>query len=305
MKLRLLVLGALLGVLALVAGTSAAFTPLPSAAAFSDMVELSPNTATAATCPGTTTWSSLVNASFVGTTRELWQTMNTATSAVPNDRWTSDNWSESSLVTDQPGALYCSDDRAIALDATADRASSPAKTYSTWSASSTITTLLWIRGTSTTAGRVLTLAEGASGGSTYAERALWVTATGGVVAGGRYSSAASWTTSTSGVQVNDGRWHLLTVVWTNTATSNVAPSIRIDGVAATTTTSGTVTYRARTSSGSSASWYVGANSAGRLPSGAPTAALQAAYDEFIVVAGTPSATLLGSGPGSLYTAADL
>ena len=47
MKLRLLVLGALLGVLALVAGTSAAFTPLPSAAAFSDMVELSPNTATA------------------------------------------------------------------------------------------------------------------------------------------------------------------------------------------------------------------------------------------------------------------
>ena len=58
----------------------------------------------------------------------------------------------------------------------------------------------------------------------------------------------------------------------NTATSNAAPDIRVDGVVAATTTSGSVRYRARSSSGSSARWYVGTNRAGRLPTGAPTEA---------------------------------
>jgi hypothetical protein len=303
-RLRALFPVAVLGLVALGAVTAPALTSSPSAAAFSDSATLSANTATAASCPSTTSWTSLVNAAFTGSDREQWQTLSTTTSAVPNHEWNDDSWSESSLVTNQPGALYCSDDSAISLDATSDRASSRTKSYSTWSANSTITTLLWLRGTSTAAGRLVTLAEGASGSTRYAERALWVTSTGGLVAGGRYSSSSSWTTATSDVTVNDGRWHLLAVVWTNTASSNVAPTILVDGIATETTTTGTVTYRARSSSGTSAAWYLGANNAGRLPSGAPTAAYRAAYDEFLVVRGTPSATLLGDTAGSLYAAAD-
>jgi hypothetical protein len=277
-----------------------------SDASFSDTQSAGSNTVTAGACAATTTWQNLVNNSFTGTAREVWQTTNTTTTALPNDTWNSDNWSENSLVTNQAGALYCSSDTAIAADLTTDVGSSPLKSYGTWGANSTTTLLLWMKGTSATAGRLVSLAESASGGSSYAERVLWVTASGGLAFGGRYGSntTQTWTTSTSGVTVSDGRWHLVVVVMTNTATSNTAPVIYVDGTAAATTTTGTVTYRGRASSTTNAAWYLGSNTAGRSPVGAPTAAYLAAYDEFVVVSTTPSATLLGAGAGSLFAAGD-
>ena len=304
MRLRAFAPAALLAALALAVAASPSLVPSPTAAAFSDSATLGSNRATAAHCARTTTWATLVDSSFTGATREEWQTLSTSTSAVPNDRWNNDNWSESSLVTNQSGALYCSADGAISLDASSDVATSPSKSYASWSASTTVTTMVWVRSASTTAGRLISLAERSSGSTRYAERVLWVTETGGLVAGGRYSSSASWTTETTDVAVNDGRWHLLAVVWTNSKTANAPPTLYVDGVEATTTTTGTVTYRARSSSGTSASWYLGANSAGRSPSGAPSDAYLASYDEFLVVAGTPSDTLLGSADGSLFAAAD-
>jgi hypothetical protein len=192
------------------------------------------------------------------------------------------------------------------MDAATDVATSTSRTYATWGANGTGTLLLWVRGTSTTAGRLVSLAEGASGGSTYAERALWVTASGGLVFGGRYgtTTSSSFTTATTSVAVNDGRWHLVAVVMPNTATTNTSPSIYVDGALATSTTTGTVTYRARSSSSSNAAWYVGDNDAGRSPTGAPSTAWLGDYDEFAWVTGTPSATLLGASAGSLFSAAD-
>lgn len=297
----------LLLVLAALIAVSPTLMRSSSDAAFSDTQSAGPDTVTAGACAASNTWQNLVNNSIGGTAREAWQTTNTTTAALPNDAWNSDNWSEVSLVTNQPGALYCSSDTSITANATTDVGSSPAKTYATWGANTTSTMLLWMKGTSSTAGRLVSLAEGASGGTSYAERVLWVTAAGGLSFGGRFGSGtgSTWTTSTSGVNVSDGRWHLIAVVMTNTATSNTAPVIYVDGAAATRTTTGTVTYRGRASSSSNAAWYLGANSAGRSPVGAPTAAYLGSYDEFIVTSSTPSATLLGSGAGSFFAAADL
>jgi len=294
---------------ALVAAGLLAATPLvaslPSLALFTDSVTATGNSVTAAPCASTTTWSTRAAALDTGGTNRAWLRMS-GSGGFDADAYTGASWSDSSIGFGTSGALYCSTDPAATFNGAADRATSTSRTYATWGANGTGTMLLWVRGTSASAGRLVSLAEAASGGSAYAERVLWVTATGGLVFGGRFGSNTSnaFTTTTSGIAINDGRWHLIAVVMPNTGTTNSAPSIYVDGVLADATTSGTVTYRARSSSSSSASWYVGDNDAGRSPTGAPTSAWVGDYDEFVWVTGSLSATLLGTSDASLFAASD-
>jgi hypothetical protein len=279
---------------------------MTSLALFTDTASATGNTVTGGSCASTTTFTSAVAELATSGNREVWQRMTEQGGGPADDAFQGRRWTDSGAVFGTDGALYCSDDTALTLDGAADTASSDAQSYSTWGANGTVTVFLWIRGESTAAGRLVSLAEGASGGSTYAERVIWLTATGQIAVGSRYGSgsSSSFVTTTSGVDVVDGRWHLIAVVMPNTATTNPAPTILVDGSAASATTTGTVTYRARSSSGTSARWYLGDNNAGRLPTGAPSTAWIGDYDEFVVVAGTPTATQLGSGAGSLYRAAD-
>lgn len=278
---------------------------LASLALFTDTVTATGNTVTAGACASSTTWSTRVSALDTAGTDRAWLRMS-GSGGFDADAYTGASWSDSSIGFGSSGALYCSTDAAATLNAATDRATSTSRTYAAWGANGTGTILLWVRGTSTAAGRLVSLAEGASGGSTYAERVLWMTATGGLVFGGRFGSNTSnaFTTTTSDIAINDGRWHLIAVVMPNTATTNSAPSIYVDGVLATATTSGTVTYRARGSSTSTAAWYVGDNDAGRAPTGAPATAWVGDYDEFVWVTGSLTATLLGRTDASLVAAAD-
>ncbi len=280
---------------------------LPSLALFTDSVTATGNTVTGGACASTTTFAGAATGLATSANREVWQRMAQGSGNNPGaDAFQSRPWTGSGVVFGAAGALYCSDDAALTIDGASDSISSDAQTYATWGANSTVTVFLWIRGTSTAGGRLVSLAEGASGGSTYAERVVWLTTGGQISVGSRYGSGTtnSSVTTTTAVDVLDARWHLIAVVMTNTATTNAAPVVHVDGVAADATTTGTVTYRARSSSGTNARWYVGDNNAGRVPTGAPSSAWLGDYDEFVVIAGAPSASQLGAGAGSLYRAAD-
>lgn len=282
--------------------------PTLSAALFTHTTIAGANVVTAGPCASDTGYASAVTGLATAANREVWQRMTrqSGTTLTP-DGFQSRTWTSSGVVFGGSGALYCSDNASALLDDPTDSASTTsAQSYSTWGANGSLSLALWIRGTSTGGGRLVSLAEASSGSTAYVERALWVTTSGQLAIGGRYGSGTSsaWATTTAGAEVTDGRWHLIVVVMPNTATSNVAPTLLLDGVVLTTVTTGTVSYRARSSAGTTARWYVGDNNAGRLPTGAPSVAWTGEYDEFVVVSGTPSATALGYGAGSLYRAAD-
>jgi hypothetical protein len=281
-------------------------TSTSSTAAFTDLDTLTGSTVTADACASSTTWSSRVAALDTSGTNRAWQRFSGANS-LPSDSYTASAWSATSLTYGAAGALYCDPSTAVTMNNVGDYASSQTRTYSTWGANGTGTLLIWVRGTSTATGLLVSLAEGFSGSSTYVDRTLWVTATGTLSFGGRYgtNSTNEFVTTTSGPAINDGRWHLIAVVMPNTSsTSNTAPTIYVDGAVAPASTTGTVRYRARSSSSTNAAWYIGDNDASRDPTGAPTAAWVGDYDEFVWVTGTPSATLLGATSASLYGAAD-
>jgi hypothetical protein len=303
---------AALATAALVLALAPQVTSTPSTAAFTDLDTLTGNTVTAGACSSSTTWSSRVASLDTSGDSRAWQRMalrSGSSSTLDYDAYTGDSWSDTSVDTsqfDQDGALYCDADAAVALTSTNDYLTSVSQRYSTWGASTTSTLLLWVKGTGAASGLLVSLAEGYSGSSTYVDRTLWVTAQGTLSFGGRWGTSSSneFVTTTSGPVVNDGRWHLVAVTMPNTSNDNADPTIYVDGEAAPATTSGTVRYRARSSSSTNAAWYIGDNNASRDPTGAPTAAWVGTYDEFVYVNGTPSATLLGSASTSLYAAAD-
>jgi hypothetical protein len=297
---------AALAAAALVLALAPQVTSTSSTAAFTDLDTLTGNTVTAGSCASSTTWSSRVAALDTSGTNRAWQRLS-GTSSLPNDSYTGSGWSANSLTFGTDGALYCDADDAVTMNNVGDYANSGQRRYSDWGANGTGTMLLWVRGTSTSTGLLVSLAEGFSGSSTYVDRTLWVTATGTLSFGGRYgtNSTNEFVTTTSGPAINDGRWHLVAVVMPNTSsTSNTAPTIYVDGEVAPATTSGTVRYRARSSSSTNATWYLGDNDASRDPTGAPTAAWVGDYDEFVWVTGSLSSTLLGTTSASLYGAAD-
>ena len=282
--------------------------PTLSAALFTHTALADANIVTAGPCPSDTGYDTAVTGLATAANREVWQRLTRQSGTTPTpDAFQSRAWTSSGVVFGSPGALYCSDNSATLLDGASDSASTTSsQSYSTWGANGTLTLALWIRGESTTAGRLVSLAEGSSGSSTYAERVLWLTSSGQLAIGGRYGSGSSsaWVTTSSGALVTDGRWHLVVVVMPNTTTANAAPTIYLDGRSLTSSTAGTVTYRARSTSSTPARWYLGDNDAGRTPSGAPSTAWTGEYDEFVVVSGTPSVAALGFGPGSLFRAAE-
>jgi hypothetical protein len=287
-------------------------TSTASTAAFTDLDTLTGSTVTAGACASSTTWSTRVAALDTSGDSRAWQRMSLrpgSSSALDYDEYTGDSWSDTSVDTSQfaqSGALYCDPDVAVELAASNDYLASVSQRYSLWGANTSSTMLMWFKGTGSTAGLLVSLAEGYSGSSTYVDRTLWVTAAGTLNFGGRWGSSSSseFVTTTSGPVVNDGQWHLVAVVMPNTSNDNADPTIYVDGEVAPATTTGTVRYRARSSSSTNAAWYIGDNNAGRDPTGAPTTAWIGLYDEFVYVNGTPSSTLLGASSASLYAAAD-
>jgi hypothetical protein len=292
----------LLSVAAAVVALAPGAIPSPSAAAFTDTESAQPNVITVTACTASS-WATAINALATGSNRLAWQRLGISGSQLSADVWTGDAWTDSGLALDQPGAPGCDPDRGVLLDAGTDSTWSPARSYGAWSANATSTALLWVKGSTQSGGRLLTLGEGNAVGSTWVDRSLWVTSTGNLGFGTKWdtNAASEWWVTTSDVNVSDGAWHLIVAVMTASGAAD-GVELFVDGRKATTTANGSPRYRATTNTTTSARWYLGTNNAGRAVSIAPMTAFLGTYDDFVTIAGRPTATQLGAGSGSLWAA---
>lgn len=274
--------------------------PQQSEARFTSTTSLTGAVVTAAACASSTTWTSLLGSTATGS-REAWNRLASAGST--SDAWNGTTWSVTSVTATTDSALYCDGNQASLLNNAGDSTRSSSRSYATWGVTADSTLALWFKGTSTSAGRLVSLTEGTSGSTTYTERALWMNADGTLSFGARTGTATSWTTSTPQAW-NDGSWHLVAVTMPSSATAGGA-TVYVDGVARTSVAGAGYPYtRARSASTTNAAWSIGDNNAGRAPTGCPTTGWLGSYDEFVQVSGLMSATLLGSGAGSLLAAQD-
>lgn len=285
---------------AIVAVVMPGLRPDQSEARFTSSTSLTGAAVTAAACASTTTWTSLLGSTATGS-REAWNRLASASST--SDAWNGTTWSVSSVTATTDSALYCDSNQASLLNNAGDSTRSSSRSYATWGVNGDSTLAIWFKGTSTASGRLVSLTEGTSGSSTYTERALWMNADGTLSFGARTSTTASWTISTPQAW-NDGAWHLAVVTMPSAAGAGGA-TVHVDGVERVSVNGASSLYsRARGSSGSNAAWSIGDNNAGRAPTGCPTTGWIGTYDEFVQVSGLMSATLLGTGAGSLMAAQD-
>jgi len=274
------------------AAVTLAMTPLVipsvSAALFSDSQTADSNTVTAGTC-ATTAWADAVNATATIPTanREYWQRLNatydsgTKTYTFAGDNWGSSTvaWTGSGVVYRDPGALYCDADTAVTLDTSTDGVASPAFSQTVWglSASASTTVMLWVRTTSTTAGRLLTLASGTTSGSN-ADRVLYMDGSGHLRFAGRSGiSGTSWSTTAGGAVINDGVWHLVAAQMNGRTAGGV--TLFVDGTSVASVTGSSYGYRDFGST--NVTWTIGSQSAGSDPTSAPTGAVLGSMDEFV------------------------
>jgi hypothetical protein len=146
------------------------------------------------------------------------------------------------------------------------------------------------------------------GNANYSDRVIWLDSA-GVVHFSARSNNTSWGI-TGGPAINDGTWHLIVVVMGTVATNGGGATLYLDGVNVATQKAGSnYAYRtgSRFGSPSNVAWTLGAQTAGTTPTNAVTAgAAGTSYDEFVQFDTTPlSATLLGTGVGSLFRSADV
>lgn len=272
-----------------------------SAAAFTDSASATANTATAATCTSTA-WNSWITSTsnIPSGDRDVYNRL--SGSNLSSDSWmSSSNWSSSNVSTNQSGALYCDSNTALSVSGSSGHADTSATTQGNLGLSSTASTtlLLWVKTSSSSAGTIA--AVGNSGGGSYGDRYVWMDSSGIVNFSARpgSQSSTSWTIS-GGSTINDGSWHLITVVMGGY--TNGGATLYVDGASvATRSTSGT-TYAFRNFGSTSISWSVGDQSGNTVPSGVPTSALVATYDEFVVFDTT---TLTSAQLTALYASADL
>jgi hypothetical protein len=271
-----------------------------SAAAFTDSASAASNTVTAATCSSTAwnTW--LTSTSNIpSSSRDVYNRL--SGSNLSSDSWlSSSSWSSSSVTTNQSGALYCDSNTALSISGASGHADTAAATQGTLglSSSASTTLMVWVKTSSSSAGTIAAL--GNSGGGSYGDRFVWMDSSGIVNFSARSgNSSSSWSIS-GGSAVNDGSWHLIVVAMGGY--TNGGATLYVDGASvATRSTSGT-TYAFRNFSSTSISWTVGDQSGSTQPSGVPTSALAATYDEFVVIDTT---NLTSTQIAALYASADL
>lgn len=272
-----------------------------SAAAFTDSASASSNTVTAATCTSTA-WNTWITSTsnIPSNDRDVYNRL--SGNNLASDSWmSSSNWSSSNVTTNQSGALYCDSNTALSISGSSGHADTSSATQGSLglSSSSSTTLLVWVKTSSSSAGTIA--AVGNSGGGSYGDRFVWMDSSGNVNFSARPTSqsSSSWSIS-GGSAINDGSWHLITVVMGGY--TNGGATLYVDGAsAASRSTSGT-TYAFRNFGSTTISWSIGDQSASTVPSGVPSNALVGTYDEFVVF---DSTTLTSAQISALYASADL
>ncbi len=304
----------LLGVTALTVAVPAVVV-MESTASFSDTKSATANVVTAGTCStSSSSWNNLVASTSVipSSSRDVYNRLSGTSTLTDVGGWSGGTWSTAGVTLAQSGALYCDNDTAITMNATtghADTATQSQSTYFTSGTTAGSTVMFWVSTTSTSAGRLASV-----GNSNYSDRVVWLDASGVV-----HFSARSNTTSTSwsitgGSAINDGLWHLIVVSMGNVATSGGGATLYVDGVNVASQAAGAAyAFRTGTRFGttSTVAWTLGSQSAATTPTGTPSGpptagAAPASYDEFVQFDSTSlSATLLGTGAGSLFRSSDV
>jgi hypothetical protein len=286
-------------------------TIVASTASFSDTQTATDNVATAGTCsPSSNSWNTLVTSTSVipSSSRDVYNRLSGASTLVDVGGWSGGTWSTTSMSLSQSGALYCDGDTAISANSTTDRANTATQAQSTYFTSGTTsrsTVMFWVNTTSTVAGRLASV-----GNSTSSDRVIWLDSTGVVHFSARSNGTSTSWSITGGSPINDGRWHLIVVSMGTVASSGGGATLYVDGSSVATQAAGSA-YAFRTGSrfgtSSSVAWTLGSQTAATTPTGAPTAgAAPTSYDEFVQFDTTNlSATLLGTGAGSLFRSADV
>lgn len=279
--------------------------PSLSAALLSDTQTATSNTVGAGTCTSTA-WADAVNTTgtISSSNRDYWQRLDSTydsrkkTYALAGDTWGSSStaWTGSGIVYQADGALYCDADTAVTLDTASDIVTSQSATQSTWGTSTTgrTTVMLWVQTTSTTAGRILTMADG-TGNQSTADRVFYMDASGYLRFAGR-SGSTSWSTTAGGAKINDGLWHLVAAQMNGRTTGGV--TLYVDGTSVATVSGSSYPYRDFGST--NVTWTIGSQGATTAPTAAPSGALLASVDEFVTF---DSTTLTAAQWTALYDAA--
>jgi len=288
---------------------------ITSLASLSASASATANTASATTCTSTA-WNTLVTntANIPSNSQDAFQRLS---GDLTSDVWMSSSaWTNSSMLLNQAGALYCDSNLGVSTPAVSgsaahvDSASVSQSTFFTSGTTANATVMFWFQTTTASAGRLASIGNGAA-----SDRVIWVDASGYL----RFSAWASntsstWSTAAAGKPVNDGSWHLVVAIMGTTSPTGGGVSLYLDGVSIATQAAGS-SYNFRTGYGSSGfgtnpayvSWTLGSQTATAFPTGVPKAgAAPASYDEFVQFDTTNlSGTLLGTGTGSLYRSADI
>lgn len=272
-----------------------------SAAAFTDSASASSNTVTAATCTSTA-WNSWITSTsnIPSGSRDVYNRL--SGSSLSSDTWmSSSSWSSSNVTTNQAGALYCDSNTALSVSGASGHADTTAATQGTLglSSSASTTLMVWVKTSSSSAGTIA--AVGSSGGSSYGDRFVWMDSSGNVNFSARPTSqsSSSWSIS-GGSAINDGSWHLIVVAMGGY--TNGGATLYVDGASVATRSTSSTTYAFRNFGSTNVSWSIGDQSGNTVPSGVPSSALVATYDEFVVFDTTD---LTSAQIASAYAAADL
>lgn len=303
--------------LAILLGIAAMAATVPSvvigasAASFSDSRSATANVVTAGTCStSSNSWNNLVASTSVipSSSRDVYNRLSGAATLTDVGGWSGGTWSATGVTLAQSGALYCDSDTAISMSTTTGHAVTATQAQSTYFTSGTSagsTVMFWVRTTSTAAGRLASV-----GNSTASDRVVWLDASGVVHFSARSNGSPTSWSITGGSAINDGAWHLIVVTMGTVATSGGGATLYVDGASVATQSAGSA-YAYRTGSRfgttSTVAWTLGSQPAATTPSGTPTAgAAPANYDEFVQFDTTNlSATLLGTGAGSLFRSSDV
>lgn len=293
--------GSLVLLLALLGAVVAPHLPmLASAAAFTDSVSASSNVVTAGTCSTTTYSSWLTSTSNIPSNdRDVYNRL--SGSNLSSDSWmSSSSWSTSNVTTNQSGALYCDANTALAVSGASGHADTAAARESTLglSSSASATMLVWVRTTSTSSGTIAGV--GNNGGGSYGDRILWMDSSGVLHFSARSGGSSSSWSITGGGAINDGAWHLVGVVMGGY--TNGGATLYLDGASVASQAASGSTYAFRTYGSTNISWSIGDITAQNAPSGVPTSALVATYDEFVVF---DTVSLTSAQWATLYADADL
>jgi hypothetical protein len=282
-----------------------------STASFSDTKAASANVVTAGTCStSSNSWNTLVTSTSVipSSSRAVYNRLDGTSTLTDVTGWSGGTWSTTGMSLSQSGALYCDNDTAISANAGTGHADTATQSQSTYFSSGTSvgsTLMFWVNTTSTVAGRLASV-----GNTTNSDRVVWLDATGVVHFSARSNGTSTSWSITGGSAINDGSWHLIAVTMGTVATSGGGATLYVDGVSVATQAAGLASaFRtgSRFGTPSTVAWTLGSQTAATTPTGAPTAgAAPASYDEFIQFDTTNlSATLVGTGAGSLFRSSDV